>query len=93
MMVLQGNAQVIADIIQFGGINVPGLPGQLHRASKGNLGGLNPAVSQHLCNTDRSNEALWAARKSTPSSNGVRLGHSSAKVGWWATSSQVMPWR
>jgi hypothetical protein len=27
MMVLQGNAQMIADVVQFGGINIPGLPG------------------------------------------------------------------
>ena len=42
MMVLQGNAQVIADIIQLGGKNIPGLPGQAHRAFKGKLRGGQP---------------------------------------------------
>ena len=35
LMVLEGNAQMIADMIKFCGINVPGLAGQLHRAAKG----------------------------------------------------------
>ena len=49
LMVLEGNAQVIADIIQFGGINVPGLPGQLHRtAERESRGALTPRSAQHL---------------------------------------------
>ncbi len=40
MMVLQGNAQVIADIIELGGENIPGLPRQAHRAAERNLGRL-----------------------------------------------------
>ncbi len=38
MMVLQGNPQVVADIIQFSGFKVPGPPGQLHRTAERNLG-------------------------------------------------------
>lgn len=59
----------------------------------GSIGGCKSAAWQHASKTDRSKDALCAARNSTPLSLSTRYGHNSRNVGSLATCFHEIPWR
>ena len=91
-VMVERDAELLADIGELGRIDVPRAPRNLHRAAKRRRRRRKPVRVQQALRTPRSNEALCAAMNLAPSRSGVSFGHSVPKSSASATWSQVRPW-
>ena len=81
VVMVQRNAQMPAHIGQRGRTQIPDGSGYLDGTNEGLLSGSTPVASQQARSTERSNAALCAATKSTPSSFWAASCHNSPNEG------------